>query len=304
MQPDARRRSRGVIVFVVLALAVGVVPVVPEVSSAQPGVSVVELVLVDPTRATVEGPGVPAAASRTIPTTVHLPAATGPAPLIVLAHGASGAPDRFTDLATAWADAGYVVAAPRFPLTNTDVRPPVIADLAEQGRDVQFVIDALLGRSATADDQLAGRVDPERIGLYGLSLGSLSVWSAVGEPTGGRIDALIQSDGQTLTADIGAVAFPVLVAHSDVDPIFPYADVVARYDEMPTPKFLLTLPGAAHAVVGEDTETPADELYRQVTTAFWDRTLGGRPDAAFPASVEGVAVLVEGERPAVLPSVL
>ena len=224
--------------------------------------------------------------------------------MIVLAHGASGAPDRFTDLATAWADAGYVVAAPRFPLTNEAVRPPVIAEFAEQGRDVQFVVDAILERSAAADGELAGRVDPERIGLYGLSLGSLSVWSAVGEPAGARIDALIQSDGTTLAADIGAVPFPVFVAHSDTDPIFPYADVVALYDELPGPKYLLTLPGAAHAVVGEDTVTPADELYRQATTAFWDRTLGGRPDAAFPASVEGVGVLVEGDRPMELPGVL
>ena len=101
--------------------------------------------------------------------------------------------------------------------------------------------------------------------------------------------------------DIGAVPFPVFVAHSDVDPIFPYADVVAAYDELPGPKYLLTLHGAVHATVGEDTVTPADEMYRQATTAFWDRTLRGDAAAPFPDSLEGVATLVSGARPELLP---
>lgn len=288
-----------------LVTVTGPLPGVPVATSAQPAVSIVELDLVDATRPTAGTSGVAALPSRSLPTTVYLPPGDGAAPLIVLAHGASGAPDRFRDLATAWARAGYVVAAPRFPLTNEDVSPPVVADFPEQGRDVQFVIDEMVARSAAAaGGELAGRVDGERIGLFGLSLGALTVWSAIAEPAGARIDAVIQSDGTTLAADRGAVAVPVFVAHSDVDPIFPYDDVVAAYDQLPTPKFLLTLPGAAHAVVGEDTVTPADELYRQATTAFWDRTLAGRPDAPFPASVEGVAVLVEGDRPPALPGVL
>ena len=95
--------------------------------------------------------------------------------------------------------------------------------------------------------------------------------------------------------------FPVLVAHSDTDPIFPYTDVVARYDELPGPKVLVTLFGAGHATVGEDTPTPADAVYRELTTAFWDRTLGGQPDRALPASIDGVAAIVDGDRPMELP---
>ena len=95
--------------------------------------------------------------------------------------------------------------------------------------------------------------------------------------------------------------FPVFVAHSDVDPVFAYADVVADYDELPEPKYLLTLHGAGHATVGEDTVTAADEMYRQATTAFWDRTLRGDVTAPFPESIEGVATLVAGARPDVLP---
>jgi hypothetical protein len=62
------------------------------------------------------------------------------------------------------------------------------------------------------------------------------------------------------------------------------------------------LHGAAHATVAEDTDTPADEVFQQATTAFWDRTLGDRPDVPFPPSIAGVASFVEGARP--MPSTL
>ena len=128
---------------------------------------------------------------------------------------------------------------------------------------MRFVIDSLLA------GDLAARIDAEHIGLFGMSLGSLTVWGeVVGAAPDPRIDALVQSDGATLVDDIGAVPFPVFVAHSDVDPIFPYAGAVAAYDELPDPKYLLTLHGAGHATVGEDTVTSADVIYREATTAL------------------------------------
>ena len=135
--------------------------------------------------------------------------------------------------------------------------------------------------------------------MYGLSLGSLTVWSAALDD--GRVDALIQSDGFTLAENLAAVGFPVMVVHSDRDPIFAYADAVARYDDLPGPKYLLTLHGAIHATVGEDTVTPADAIYREATTAFWDRTLGGVADRPLPDSLDGIATIVVGDRPVHLP---
>jgi dienelactone hydrolase len=295
------RLRRGLAAVAAGSLALGAVGPVVTGSAVRQAASIVQLDLVDTGRPTAAGPGVAAAPSRSLPTTVYLPPGDGPAPLIVLAHGAAGAPGKFSDLASAWAGAGYVVAVPRFPLTNEDVQPPVIADVGEQARDVRFVIDAVVARDAPGGE-LAGRLDPERIGLYGLSLGSLSVWpEALGDPPDLRIDALIQSDGVTFVGDKGAVPFPVLVAHSDVDPVFPYERAVADYDALPAPKYLLTLHGAGHATVGENTVTAADVVYQQVTTVFWDRTLRGRTDEAFPASLEGVATLVEGDVPVHLP---
>ena len=48
--------------------------------------------------------------------------------------------------------------------------------------------------------------------------------------------------------------------------------------------------------MGENTEAPADAAYQQATTAFWDRTLGGVPNAPFPIAVAGVTSFVEGAR--------
>lgn len=175
----------------------------------------------------------------------------------------------------------------------------MLAEFEEQGRDVRFVIDDLLARNGATTGELSRRIDPERIGLYGLSLGSLTVWSAVFDDGELAVDALIQSDGTTLFIDerIGSIDFPVLVAHSDVDPIFAYAEIVARYERLPGPKYLLTLHGAAHATVGENTVTPADATYRETTTVFWDRTLGARPDSPFPPPIPGVTSFLESAGP-------
>jgi dienelactone hydrolase len=269
-------------------------------------IGVVELDLVDTTRPT---PAIGALASeprRDLPTTVYLPATDRAAPLILLAHGFNGHPRKFTDLARYWAGAGYVVAVPRFPVSNDEFpeRDPAlsnarIADLAEQAGDVVFVVREVLAANDDAASEIAGRIDPERLGLYGLSLGALTVWSAAETQFGGgAVDALIQSDGafpgdRTALAD---VTFPVFIAHSDVDPTFPPENTLREYEALPAPKFLLVLHGAAHAAVGENTPTPADEAYRVATTVFWDRYLGGDPGSEFPPSivVDGVTTFVDG----------
>ena len=259
---------------------------------------VLELDLVDTTRPTrAIGPyrGSP---RRELPTTVYVPPRRDVAPMILLAHGFNGHPRKFTTLAAHWADAGYVVAVPRFPVSSDDfavLDPDLfdarIADLPAQADDVAFVVDAI--------GTVGGRVDRQRIGLFGLSLGALTVWSAVARGFDvGCIHGLIQSDGGFPgdLATLASVPFPVLVAHSDVDPIFPMDGVLHEFEAMPTTKYLLVLHGAAHAEVGENGLTAADEAYRTATTAFWHRHLGGKIDTSFPEEIgiEGVTSFVDG----------
>lgn len=257
-------------------------------------IETLRVVLVDPSRPSVLD-DIDLAADRRLAVTLYLPAADGPAPLIVLSHGFDGHPDKFTQLATAWAEAGYLVAVPRFPLSADDA-PQRGFDIAGQAGDVTFVIDQLLAGTVTALD---GRIDAERIGLFGLSLGSLSTWTAaLGDGFGvDGLDALIQSDGGLPFGPerYPDITFPVMIAASDTDPVFAYSAVRAEHDALAGPVVLLTLHRALHAMVAEDAPTPADEAYRIATTVFWDRHLGGAADMAFPPSVtvDGVTTLEE-----------
>lgn len=293
-------------VLVVAAIVTASAGAPRPVAADEPIVDVELIQLVDNSRPTPAIGDYGGAPARDLQTTVWLPATTDPAPLILLAHGFNGHPRKFTDLARYWADAGYVVAVPRFPVTN-DEFPEIdpafdnarIADLAAQADDVVFVIEELHAASSNPTSPIAGRIDPDHLGLYGLSLGALTTWSAAGRPElDGQIDALVQSDGgypgdRSALAD---VTFPVLLAHSDDDPLFAAENTLREFATLPSPKFLLVLHGADHAAVGENTPTAADAAYRIATTVFWDRYVAGREDAEFPPSIviDGVTSFVDG----------
>jgi predicted dienelactone hydrolase len=88
---------------------------------------------VDTTRPT-ESPGEPAySPRRALPTDLYIPTSSTPRPLIMFSHGYHGAPRKFTQLFRAWARAGYMVAAPRFPLTSDRGDPyDSVADVVNQ----------------------------------------------------------------------------------------------------------------------------------------------------------------------------
>lgn len=296
------------------ATAAEVLDTVGAPTSSPPGaVSSFVLELVDTTRTTPFGSDDQARSGRMLPTHVHLPASSESAPLIVLAHGMDGHPDKFTELATYWAEAGYVVTAPAFPMSNRDAPDldvgAAIADIPGQAGDISFVIDEMIRRN-DASGRLVGRIDPERIGVFGLSLGSITMWTTLlGDCCNeSRVDALIQSDGAPLAStdalapippnQLADLPLPVMLAHSDADTTLPYADVHVEFEALPGETVFLTLHGFAHATVAENTETPADDAFREATTIFWDRHLGDQPEAPFPATVEldGVTTL-EPPRP-------
>src|SRR5215211_2295914 len=90
-------------------------------SAAEPGTyDVAELTetFVDESRPTESPSGQGNAPTRTLVTVIRYPQSDGPFPLIVLAHGQTGHPNKFKQLTTAWASAGFVVAGPLFPLTS------------------------------------------------------------------------------------------------------------------------------------------------------------------------------------------
>jgi len=89
-------------------------------------------------------------------------------PLIVISHGRSGWFGGHHATAAALADAGFVVAGINHPGDNASDKSRVddLATLIERPRDIKRLIDFMLGSWANAT-----RLDRDRIGFYGFSMG-------------------------------------------------------------------------------------------------------------------------------------
>ncbi len=254
-----------------------------------------QLPLVDRTRPAVDPKGVRSAPVRGLPTDLYLPATSRPRPLILFAHGFDGDPSKFTQLFHRWVAAGFVVAAPRFPITATGANQEGIelaADYVHQPADMQFVLDRLL------HGKYASRIDPSRIGLAGLSLGGGTVWALIENSCcrERRVDAAIVMDGLQFGfagGRFGPNRVPLLVFHADGDPALPYQAARDAYARAAPPKWFVTLFGVMHAQPFEDSPSPADATVEQTSTDFWRATLLGdaraRGRLVTEATVAGVS---------------
>jgi hypothetical protein len=64
----------------------------------------------------------------------------------------------------------------------------------------------------------------------------------------------------------------------DADPVSRVT--VNTYPLLAKPKWMVMLHGGTHSDPFEDTPDPADQVVRDITTAFWDRYLKGDKPAA------------------------
>jgi dienelactone hydrolase len=207
-------------------------------------------------------------------TAIYRPNGSGQFPLIVFAHGFAGHPDKFTKLFAVWADAGFVVVAPTFPLTNDHAPELNGADVAQQPADMSFVLDKVLALDKQPGSRLFRSIDHHRVGAAGLSLGGLTVYLLVYSECcrDRRFDAIEVLDGIRPNVQLDGHV-PLLIAHSDTDPVIPYSTARAAFTAASPPAWLVTLHGASHASEWEDDVTPYDHIAEQVTTDFWDATI-------------------------------
>jgi fermentation-respiration switch protein FrsA (DUF1100 family) len=238
---------------------------------------------VDDSRPVDDPSGNLSAPARTLPTDVYVPDGPGPFPLVVLAHGFDGHPRKFTQLVTAWAEAGYVVAIPAFPLTNDRAGGPTyLQDYANQPADVSFVIDEVLRLAGGDDELLGGKVDDEHIGVAGHSLGGATTYGLVFNDCcrDDRVDAVVLMSTLRLPFDgryeLGDV--PKLLLQLTDDPIVPYEQAVDAYDEAAAPKFLVSLEDGGHFEPYENAPSEHDDVVRETTIDFWDAYLLGDSD--------------------------
>lgn len=215
-------------------------------------------------------------APRTLVTSVRYPAgASAPLPLIVFAHGFALTPVAYVRLLDAWARAGYVVAAPTFPVEGENAPGgPSESDLVNEPGDLRFVISQLTGPASP----FRGLIDPQEIAVAGQSDGAEAALSAAYDPRyrDPRIDAAVILSGAALPgftrAPLGSP--PLLAVQGTSDPINPPGATAAYFRLMRRPKFLLWLLGATH-LPPYTTANRWSPVVDRVTLAFLDRYLRG-----------------------------
>ncbi len=275
-------RPPGPAVYRALTLAVS--RRAPAPAEPQPyAIATVTLKLVDPTRKIGTAP-------RSFQTIVRYPKvvaggqAPGPFPLVVFGHGFAVSPQPYSLLLDAWTRAGYVVAAPVFPLENSNAPGgPNENDLVNQPADMSLVISSLISDSS-GDGRLAGIVDQRRIAVTGQSDGGDTALAAAYDPhqRDPRIGAaMILSGAEDPFAHQFAMPRsgpPLLAVQGTADTINPPNLTADFYDQAAPPKFLLRLIGAGH--LPPYTEAgPELTAVERTTIAFLDAMLKLQPGA-------------------------
>jgi len=271
--------------------AVGVSAASPAPSRASSGALVFRVRLfrfVDRSR-TIRLPGgrrVP----RSLETVVRYPAAGNAYPLIVFGHGYTLTPALYARLLSAWTEAGYVVAAPVFPLENAAAPGgPNESDLINQPKDMSFVITRLLALNAQTNSALYGKIDPSRIAVAGHSDGAETALAVAYDHRfrDPRVGAAIVLSGAALP---GMGPFPrsgppLLAVQGTADTINAPATSARFFRLARRPKFLLWLLGAAHLPPYTD-QQPQLGIVEQATIAFLDHYLKGRPLSALDQAAQ------------------
>jgi dienelactone hydrolase len=215
---------------------------------------------------------------RVLVTDVRVP--TGghpPYPLVVFGHGFALTPQSYAHLLDAWARAGYVVAAPVFPVENARAPGgPDRRDIVNEPGDLSFVVSRL----AAPTTPLHRSVDPRRIAFAGHSDGAEAALAAAFDRRhlDRRVDAAVILSGAAMTGFAGPPpgSPPLLAVQGTSDPINGPGTTAAYYRLMRRPKFLLWLLGASH-LPPYTTDDRWAGVVERATTAFLDHYLRGAP---------------------------
>lgn len=225
----------------------------------------------------------------------------GPFPLVIFGHGFAVTPGPYDQLLQAWARAGYVVAAPIFPLGNANAPGgPNESDIVNQPRDMSFVISHMLTLNAGHRGLFAGLIASHEVAVSGQSDGGVTALAVAYDRfyIDRRVRAAVILSGAELPGG-GGFAFPapsppLLASQGTADTTNRPVNTYNFFNAAPRPKFLLRLLGASH-LPPYTTEQPQLGIVEQVSIAFLNRYLKNQPREAArivaAGNVGGVASL-------------
>jgi dienelactone hydrolase len=275
---------------------------------------------VDSSRSTSPNGDFAGAATRTIPVEYFYPAegqaagsgdgdsvagaspdrAHGPYPLILFSHGYAVTPEFYRPLLERWAAAGYVVAAPVYPILSGTPGGASHTDYEKTFDDAGFVITQVL--ALPASDPLSGMVDPERIAAAGHSDGEVIAFAQglLACCRDDRVKAVLAMAGDLSNANnpnVRNAGVPILHIMETADEYDPYQHSIDwDRENLDPPRWMLSLPGSSHVPPYTQPGNAAFELVSAATIDFFDGTLKGHPEqldamAQLVAASNGVATL-------------
>ena len=225
---------------------------------------------------------------RTLLTQIWYPLAGQPGgafPLLVFAPGFLQCSAAYSDLLQAWASAGYVVAAVDFPRTNCHLGAEAYEpDVANQPRDMSYVVTRLLALSAQPGDLFSGMLDPDEVGAAGQSDGGDTVAALAANTCciDHRFKGVAVLSGAEWPATPGRYfpggAPPMLFTQGSADTVNPPWMSLQLYRADGNPRSYLDLLGASHLTPYQG-KNPVEQLVARVTLAFFDRYLLGQAGA-------------------------
>jgi predicted dienelactone hydrolase len=269
-------------------------------------VGLTTLEFTDTTRPSAARGATPARNARSFVVTVRYPAngtpdtpegaldpatSAGPFPLVVFAHDTNLSATRYEELLHGLSAAGYIVAAPDFPLTSSALDGPTDeSDVVNQPGDVKFLISKLL----TANDQpgtLQNLIAGGKIAVAGHADGGLTAaataYNACCIDT--RIKAVIAlSTAEALFPDTWFTAKngpPYLAVHGDKDDVVPIEAGQTLYGEAPRPRWFVTIAGGDHQA--PYTDGPEAPAVARIMADFLDARLKADPAAEGRLSDDG-----------------
>ncbi len=283
------RRARAIKWLVALSIAI----VAPAAFAADHQSEVVaqDLSLVDTSRGIKASKGFAGSDVRRIDVKVWQPenADAGPFPLIIYSHGTFGYPDNAMHLVNALVQDGYVLAAINYPLTSrtafTKISFADISDVAQQVKDISFVIDALTGMPGLGDI-----IDKDRIGTTGHSLGAVtSYFASFGMTTrdkrikatapiaaGDPVQTALDNEMGVAGVRHSEASVPVLFLSGDKDV---FARMTGRphaaYSRVEAPKYEILVKNGYHIAFRDGTDRHPEG--KNPDCLFFEKTLPGVP---------------------------